>query len=160
MSGCAASMHGRTVSRNRGFTMLELLVAITIAGLVLAVTVPAAARFYQSMQYRAAVKDVVTVLASARYQAVNDGRAQDVTINTRTNELRLNDVVKDLPGELRVAARAAGELNSDGLAVIRFYPEGGSSGGEVSVEMPQRYGVRVIVDWLVGGISQEKYALN
>jgi general secretion pathway protein H len=112
------------------------------------------------MQYRAAVKDVVSVFSAARYQAINDGRAQDVLIDTRTNALRLNDVVKTLPSELRVGARAAGELNSAGLAVIRFYPEGGSSGGEVSVEIPQRYGVRVIVDWLIGGISQEKYAIN
>jgi general secretion pathway protein H len=160
VSWYAALIPGRAVLRSRGFTLLELMVAITIAGFVLAVSVPASARFYQSMQYRAAVKDVVTVLSSARYQAVNDGRAQDVMIDTRTNALRLNDTVINLPSELNIGVRSAGELNSDGLAVIRFYPEGGSSGGEVSVEMPQRAGVRVIVDWLIGGVSQEKYAIN
>ncbi len=146
--------------RSRGFTIFELLVAITIAGMVLAVTVPASARFYQSMQYRAAVRDVVTTLSSARHKAIDNGRAQDVMIDPRTNELRLNDVVKRLPSELGIAVRSARELNTGGVATIRFYPEGGSSGGEVSIDMPGRSGVRIIVDWLIGGISQEKYALN
>lgn len=155
-----AQVPGNASLRSRGFTLLEILAAITIVGLVLAVTVPASARFYQSMQYRAAVKDVVTLLSSARYQAVNDGRAQDVLIDPGSNTLRLNDTVKSLPSTLAISASSASELNSQGLAVIRFYPEGGSSGGEVNIDMPGGSGVRVIVDWLIGGISQEKYALN
>jgi len=143
-----------------GFTVLELLAAITIVVLVLAVSVPASARLYQSMQYRGAVRDVVTVLASARYQAINTGRAQDVKINPYTRELRLNDIVKQLPSDLNVVVSSAGQLNEGGVGIIRFYPEGGSTGGEVNIEMPRRSGVRVDVDWLVGSVSQEKYALH
>ena len=46
--------------------------------MLLALSVPATTRFYQSMQYRQAVKSVVTTLGSARQQAINSGTAQDV----------------------------------------------------------------------------------
>jgi general secretion pathway protein H len=140
--------------------MLELLVAITIVGLVLAVAVPASGRLYQTMQYREAVRDVVTLFASARYEAVNSGRAQDVRINPRTRELSLNKEIRRLPEGLNLVVRAARELNDQQSGVIRFYPEGGTSGGGVDVEIPGSYGVRVNVDWLVGRVSQQKYALD
>ncbi len=143
-----------------GFTMLELMVAITIVGLVLAVAVPASGRLYRTMQYRDAVRDVVTLFASARYQAVNTGRSQDVRINPRTRELSLNTEIRRLPEGLNLVVRAARELNDQQSGVIRFYPEGGTSGGGVDVEIPGSYGVRVNVDWLVGRVSQQKYALD
>jgi general secretion pathway protein H len=145
---------------NRGFTLLEIVIALAVVGLVMAVSVPAGARFYESMQYRAAVRDVVTVLSSARHKAMRDGQAIDVRINPRSNEVSLDDSVKRLPAALGITVSSAAELNARDTAVIRFYPEGGSSGGEVSLALPGRAGVRIVVDWLIGGISQESYAFN
>lgn len=143
--------------RLRGFTMLELLVAVTIIGLLLAVTVPASARFYESMQYRQAVREVITALASARYQAVNSGRSQDVAIDPAANTIALNGDSTRLPGAIGVAVHSTRELNRDRLGVIRFYPEGGSSGGDIDLEREDGSGVRISIDWLVGRVSQEKY---
>lgn len=144
----------------QGFTLLELLAAITIVGLLLAVSVPASVRFYDSIQYRQAVRDVITLLGSARYLAVNEGRAQDVVIDPRSNELSLNDKREHLPGSLKLAVHTARELNQRDRGVIRFYPEGGSSGGGIDIERPGVDGVRISVDWLVGRVSQERYALE
>ena len=84
----------------------------------------------------------------------------DVEINPRAKEISLADTVTRLPTALGLTVSSAAELNREDTAVIRFYPEGGSSGGEVSIDIPGRSGVRISVDWLVGGISQEKYAYN
>jgi general secretion pathway protein H len=146
--------------RQAGFTIVELLVAITIIGLVLAVAVPSSMRSYQSMQYRSAVTDVISILTSARHAAVNQGTAQDVKINTVTGELRLGTTVKFLPSDINVVVHSVGELNEGNVGVIRFYPEGGSSGGGVDLELPTRSAVRINVDWLMGRVSQEKYAIN
>lgn len=143
-----------------GFTILELLLAITIAGLVLAVAVPASVRLYQSTQYRGAVRDVLNLLASARYQAINSGRPQDVVIQPGTRELRFRDTVEHLPASLNVVVHSASELNRQDAGIIRFYPDGGSSGGGVDIEVPGRIGVRIDVDWLVGRVSQAVYALD
>lgn len=140
--------------------MLEMLVAISIIGLLLAVTVPASARFYESMQYRQAVRDVITALASARYTAINSGRAQDVSVDPQGNRLGSNGEVTYLPEGFTVAVHSASELNRDNVGVIRFYPEGGSSGGGIDLEREDGSGVRISVDWLVGRVSQEAYAAD
>ena len=44
--------------------------------------------------------------------------------------------------------------------MIRFYPEGGSSGGGIDMERPGGTGVRISVDWLVGRVSQEAYVVD
>ncbi len=137
--------------------MLELLVAISIVGLVLAVAVPSSVRFYESMQYRQAVRDVVTVFASARYNAINTGRAQDVAVDPVANTIALKDKTTLIPEGFNVAVHSARELNRERAGVIRFYPEGGSSGGGVDMERQDGSGVRISVDWLVGRISQEAY---
>jgi len=144
----------------RGFTLLEIVIALAIAGLVLAVSVPAGARFYESMQYRGAVRDVVTMLSTARHRAVEEGRAKDVEFNPRSNEVSLEKSVKQMPSALNLTVSSAAELGQRNAAVIRFYPEGGSSGGEVSIAMPGQSGVHIVVDWLLGGITQEKYAFD
>lgn len=150
----------RPAGADRGFTLVELLAALTIAGMLLVVAVPASVRFYDSIQYRQAVRDVVTLLSSARYAAVNTGRAQDVVINPGTRELRFGSRRTQLPGDLGLVVHSARELNREREGVIRFYPEGGSSGGGVDIERPGSDGVRVSVDWLVGRVSQERYALQ
>jgi general secretion pathway protein H len=143
-----------------GFTLVELLVAITIVGLVMTASVPASVRFYESMQYRQAIRDVITTLASARYRAINTGKAQDVLLNTETKVLRLGSDTQQLPAKFNIAVHSARELNRDTEGVIRFYPEGGSSGGEIDIAKPNRSGVKISVDWLVGRVSQEKYEFN
>jgi general secretion pathway protein H len=145
--------------RARGFTLVELMVALAIGALVVAVAVPASMRMYESFRYRAAVRDVVTLLATARYQALNRGEAQDVLVNPDKRWVRLNDTTETLPASLKLAVHSARELNREGVGVIRFYPEGGASGGGVDIETASGGGVSIEVDWLLGRVTQERYAV-
>lgn len=146
-----------TRARLFGFTMLELLAAITIVGLLLALAVPASVRSYESMQYRQAVRDVITALATARYNAINTGRAQDVAIDPVANTIASAKEKLSIPKGFTVAVHTARELNRDRLGVIRFYPEGGSSGGGIDMTRIDGSGVRISVDWLVGRVDQAPY---
>lgn len=141
---------------NRGFTLLELIAAIAIAAIVLGVSAPAMQRLYTSSQYHGAVNDVVTTLSSARYLAIRKGTYQDVLINPKTREISLAGKVEELPGSLRLEVLGSVELNRDGAGVIRFFPDGGSSGGVVKVAHENGMAVQVQVDWLLGRVSQCK----
>ena len=137
----------------RGFTLLELMAAITIAALVLGVSIPATMRMYGSMQYHGAVKDVVAVLTAARYGAISTGDFQDVLINAQVGELSLNEKVRKLPSAMKLEVVAARELNRDGVGVIRFYSDGSSSGGVVRLEHERGMEVEVQVGWLLGRVD-------
>jgi general secretion pathway protein H len=143
-----------------GFTLLELVIAISIGGMMLAASIPSSVRFYESMQYRQAIRDVITMLSTARYTAINTGRAQDITLNPKTNVLRLNKDTRQLPAKFNIVIHTARELNRDSEGVIRFYPEGGSSGGDIEMVQPSGSGVKISVDWLVGRVTQQKYDSN
>jgi general secretion pathway protein H len=149
-----------TTKARSGFTLVELIVVISIVGMLLAASIPASVRFYESMQYRQAIRDVITMLSTARYTAINTGRAQDITLNPKTNVLRLNKDTRQLPAKFNIVIHAARELNRDSEGVIRFYPEGGSSGGDIEMVQPSGSGVKISVDWLVGRVTQQKYDSN
>ena len=136
-----------------GFTLLEMVVAVAIAALVLGVSAPAIQRLYTSTQYHGAVNDVVTLLSSARYSAIRKGGDIDVLINPKTRQLTLGDKVQELPGSMQLEVLGSRELNRDGAGVIRFYADGSSSGGVVSLENDTGRAVQVQVDWLLGRVS-------
>ncbi len=147
----------RLAASGRGFTLVELMVAMAIVGLLLAVSVPGGLRFYESIQYRQSVRDVLTMLNGAREQAVNRGRALDVVFDPARLEVRSGKETLALPEGFELGLTTAQEVNRDSVGAIRFYPEGGSSGGDVTIESPAGRGVMISVDWLVGTVSQQAY---
>ena len=143
-----------------GFTLLELLAAITIVGMLLAVAVPASVKFYESVQYRQSIRDTITLLASARHKALTSGEVQDVVINPERRSVTFGKEVNRLPKEVQLAVTSAREVNRKNEGVIRFYPEGGSSGGDIDIERPGVGGVSIRVDWLVGRVTHSAYDVN
>jgi general secretion pathway protein H len=135
-----------------------MMVAIAVVGLMLAVSVPLASRFYDSVQYRQAVRDVVTTLNSARHLAISSGQAQDVALDPGNNVMAFRGQRTQLPAAMQLELRTAREVNRDALAVIRFYPEGGSSGGDIDIRDGGGNGVTISVDWLLGRVSQVRHA--
>ena len=144
----------------RAFTLVEIMVAIAIVGLLLAVAVPGSMRMYESIQYRQAVRDVLTTLADARHQAVDKGRAQDVAFDPERQQISFHDDTQQLFDGFRLTVTTAREVNRENLGVIRFYPEGSSTGGDVDIASPTGRSVRISVDWLMGGVSQSSYEAN
>ncbi|MFT4520620.1 MAG: general secretion pathway protein H [Halioglobus sp.] len=142
-----------SVPRASGFTLLELMVVIAIAALVVGVSAPSMQRLYNSSQYHGAVNDVVTRLASARYGAIRGGIALDVLINPETREVSLGEKTTELPDSIELEILGSRELNREGAGVIRFYPDGGSSGGYVNLTHENGMAVQVAVDWLLGTVS-------
>ncbi len=148
-----ATIVGNHPRRVSGFTLLELVVAIAVAAVVMGASAPAIQRLYQSSEYRAAVNDIVTMLTSARYQAIRGGLNTDVVINPSTRIVSLGEQEQQLPRQLHMEILGSRELNRDGSGIIRFYPDGGSSGGYINLGSGNAATVQVQVDWLLGRVS-------
>lgn len=151
------------VARRRpaqAFTLVELMVALAIAGLLMAVSVPMGMRFYDSMQYRESVRIVIAAFQASRQQAIETGKMQDVVIYPDSNKLSFVGKTRQLPDSINLVVESAADLGGNGGGVIRFYPEGGATGGDVELESPSGRGVRISVDWLTGKVAQETYEFN
>ena len=147
------SITGIKHSTQRGFTLVEIVAAMTVAGLVLAIAVPQSITFYQSLQYRSAVRETIGLLNSARYAAVAQGAARDVLISPSDRVATFGDERAEFADNVELAAHSAKEVNRDGMGVIRFYPDGGASGGGVDITRAGGNSVVIAVDWLVGRVT-------
>lgn len=142
-----------------GFTLIEVIVAFAIAGLLLAVVPLALGKAVEGMRYRGLVGDIVGDLRSARTRAMLSGREVRFEIDLPARRLGVGERAREVPDGLTLdAILAESEIESPGKGAIRFYPDGSATGGSISVVRESSgSGVRVRVDWMLGRVSQEPY---
>ncbi len=78
-----------------GFTLLELMLVVTVAGLLLAIGVPAMGNFFRNARITGAANDVMGALHFTRSEAIK--RRQPVTLCTSTAPLAANPVCAASP---------------------------------------------------------------
>ena len=137
----------------RGFSLLELMVVLAIGGLLVALVAPNSVRFYDAMRAREAARTSMAILQDARERALASGRIQDVKVRPAARRIWSQRHDYEAPESLRITVHGAAELNHADVGVIRFYPEGGSSGGGIDLWRGDGTGTAVNVDWLVGRVS-------
>ncbi len=135
-----------------GFTLLELLVVLVIAGLLLAIVPPAAGRGSDTVRLRGAAQELAGSIALARSEAIltNVDAAFALDLAARRFGIAGQALAGRLDADLRIAmTTAASAVVGAGTGLIRFHPDGGSAGGELRIA--NRAGTMTVrVDWLTG----------
>src|SRR5256712_526578 len=113
----------------RGFTLLELLVTLFIIVVAVGVVVPTIGKSADTVRVRAEVAAFAAFFRHAREQAITRRQSERVVVEPDAHRLTLV-VGEDTIRETRdVPARLAIEPATPGALVVRFEPEGTSSGG-------------------------------
>ena len=147
---------------DKGFTLLELLVVMTIIGMMAVLIIPNL-RTGQATLLRAQVREAIAVLKYARRSAIVEGKQKTVTFH-EGKEVD-NSVSKTRQGHWvsRGATLQWGEegdeedsdTNSETASYqITFYPEGGNSGGVLTLSH-LKYKTKISVDPMTGKIELE-----
>jgi general secretion pathway protein H len=135
-----------------GFTLLEVVVVVLILGLALGVFVSRGPTRSAALEIRAVAGEVAQALRQTRGRAIMFNRPVGLTVDLGRRTYRGDGMPeRALPPALGVSMLSvSGETL--GLGVIRFAPDGSSSGGHIEVSDGRRR-LRIGVDWLSGRVS-------
>lgn len=153
----AASATPRGRPGQRGFSLLELIAVIVLIAIAVTVASVSVSRSLGSARVQAASRDLVAALRYTRGQAIVKREQQTLDVDLEDMSYRVpgRDAVK-FPDKIEVKLLTAqNELIHEKAGRIRFYPDGSSTGGHVSIIAGEREW-RVNVGWLTGEVDLEE----
>lgn len=139
---------------SQGFTLLELLVALAILAFALTLLPPFLSAGRSASELREATRNIVNGLRETRSKAIAGNRELVFTLNVEERSYRVGEAgsAQALAGTINLELLTAqSEISGGGGGDIRFYPDGGSSGGEITVSRDGNTHL-VTVDWLTGAV--------
>ena len=171
----------KRATRAAGFTLIEALVVLALMATVFALFVGALVGALPGQQLRDATNRLAAEMRATRARAVATGIDQSFVIDTQARTWRsgasdeLVDAFAPMPGTKPGATsgggvRRQGELDDalalgatvareeqpgPGIAAIRFFADGSSTGGRVVVRRGDA-AWRVDVNWLTGAVRVER----
>lgn len=143
----------------RGFSLIEMVAVIMLIGIAISVVSLSFSKSMGNARVQAASRDLVAALRYTRGQAIVNGKqtALDLDLQNNTYQAPGRALIK-LPAEMHMTLLTAdSEQTSATSGRIRFFPDGASTGGHVSVFMGQREW-RINVSWLTGQVVREEVA--
>ncbi len=137
-----------------GFTLLELLVVITIIGLIYALLPAGIFGGREGVELRATARQVAEDLRRARGQAIAGNREVAFLLDLEARRFGIpgRGALAELPEGVEAEVLTVNEVQSEvGQARIQFFPDGSSTGGAVTLSgAGARY--EVSVRWLTGEV--------
>lgn len=140
--------------RRAGFTLLELLVVLALTALLLAVTPPLFTAAFPGVEHKTAARRVAAGLRLARTRAIGMGEEIPFIVDVEEHRFEIGDGLGGgrLPEGIELElVTAESEILDAGLGAIRFFPDGTSTGGRVTL-LRNDHGYQVGVDWLTGRV--------
>lgn len=134
-----------------------MLAVLALVGMVAAIVAGAVSGSMDAAKTRAAVRDLTAALRQTRGLAIVNGeeRSLEIDVEARTYQVPGKASVQ-LPEELTMKLlTAATEQTGDSKGLIRFFPDGSSSGGRVTLKRDQREW-RIEIAWLTGEVRIEE----
>jgi len=143
------------LSPSGGFTLFEVLLVLLLAGLVYGLAVPMLGSGSTGVEVKSASRQLAAGLRKARSVAVTERRETVLTLDVdrRTFSLTGDPKTYSIPKQLELAlVTSQSELVHEKIGGIRFFPDGTSTGGRVTVSAGESK-QRVDVDWVTGRVA-------
>jgi general secretion pathway protein H len=139
----------------KGYTLLETLVVLGLLSMIMSLSLTThplgSRRSLESIS-----TEIATLLQSAKIRAISQNAERTIVIDplTRTLSAGSSDEPVMLGADVGIAVLTARRDVKEGRAVIRFYPDGTTTGGTVQLKRGHRI-VSIHLNWLTGQIRRE-----
>ena len=160
------------LARQRGFTLLEILLVLAIIAMASIFVVPNLGGF-DARTFNTQLRQAHSLLNYARRTAVVTGQASTVRFNvipldergeqsgteSDSSQLSLSNVVAQWNGSgiaLRFRDSTDREIEIEEVTEVTFYPEGGSTGGSLLFAQAEQSGI-IDIDPFNGRVSTRDY---
>lgn len=140
--------------KSGGFTLLELIIVLAIGATIYALMLELPARGASTADLKAAARSLASGLRQAQITAMATREDASLTLDLDAREFRVagDKESRKLPEGVDLKLYTAeSEVTSARVGGIRFYPDGSSTGGRITVSSGKREYL-VDVDWLTGRV--------
>jgi general secretion pathway protein H len=138
-----------------GFTLLEIIIVLAIGAVIYTLILGVPLRGATSADLKAAARSLASGLREAQTTAMATRHDASLVIDMDARQFTIADDkrVRKLPDGIELKLDTAEtEVTGEHRGGIRFYPDGSSTGGRITVSSGERKYL-VDVDWLTGRVS-------
>ncbi|HKW81859.1 MAG TPA: GspH/FimT family pseudopilin [Casimicrobiaceae bacterium] len=141
--------------RPAGFTMLEILIVLMLIGLLVGIVVPMLGGGVSTAELKGDARALAAGLRQARAQAIAQRGEALLQLDVAGHSFRVppDPRVHKLAEAIELKLfTAQSDLIDDRVGAIRFFADGGSNGGRITLAAGERK-YDVDVDWLTGRVA-------
>jgi len=158
---------------------MELVIVLTILILSVSLVTSSMSNLSRTIELKAAAKKVSGILRYYRSEAINKGLVYQVLFDSESRAVKVRSVSLTEPADETETAEKKGgdgvktlyglpegvrmkELDFPSpeypcdFPAVEFYPNGGSNGGSVLLNSPERKGYRIKIDFITGEVKIEQ----
>ena len=135
--------------------MIEMLIVLVIIGMASAVVIPMFGPGVSTTELRSAARQLASGLRLARSEALAQRRETFLVLDVAGRRFKVDNDPQEhpLPRDVELKLFTAQmDLVDEKVGSIRFFPDGGSNGGRITVASGERK-FEVDVDWLTGRVA-------
>ena len=141
--------------REQGVTLLELIIVISLMAILTAVVIPMFGGGVSTTELRGSARQIAAGLRMARSEALAQRRETFLVLDVAGKRFKVDQDPREhkLPSGIDLKLfTAQNDLVDATTGAIRFFPDGGSNGGRITLAAGTRK-YEVDVDWLTGRVA-------
>ena len=138
-----------------GVTLLELLIVLALMAIVAGIVLPMFGGPVSTSELRASARQLAAGLRLGGSEAVAQRRETFLVLDVAGKRFKVDRDAKEhaLPSRIELKLfTAQNDLVDESVGSIRFFPDGGSNGGRITVASGERK-YDVDIDWLTGRVA-------